>query len=230
MTPDFALLLHGGLPGLPADFVLADLGGLLDYHSAIAVLLLVIGLGTLVAEVFIPSGGAITMVALAALGGALVFAWQAWWETYPNVFWSFLAATVMLVPMVFIAALTILPRTSVGRRILLEAPDPAELTPYSRDDEHFARLVGRYGKTLTMLNPGGLVLVEGERIHAESQGMLIDAGEEIQVIGRKVNRVVVRLARRPAEETTPAPSEPAADEALSPRRDDDKLDFDFPQS
>ena len=206
----------------------------MEYHSATALLMLVVGLGLLVAEVFIPSGGVISVMALVALAGSGVFAWQAWWEANPAYFWAYVGSTVALVPLTFGVAFYFLPKTSWGRRILLEAPDLSELVPYRKEDEQFERLLGKYGRTLTMLNPGGLVLVEGQRVHAESQGLLIDPGEEIVVVARKGNRVVVRAAKRPAaEEAAPKeglvsadPFEPDA----APPPETRALDFDFPQS
>ena len=204
--------------------VLAQDTPLLDHNAAVAILLLILGLGLLVAEVFIPSGGAITIVSLAALGGSLVFAWQAWWETSRGYFWGYIASVITLIPFTFILAFSILPRTSFGRRFLLEAPDLSELTPYSRDEPHFTSLIGKYGRTLTLLNPGGLVLLEGQRVHAESEGMLIEPDTDIQAIARKGNRIVVRIARPPVE-----PETNDQQELEPPAQRDAALDFDFPQ-
>ncbi|MEX0702273.1 MAG: NfeD family protein [Planctomycetales bacterium] len=160
--------------------------------SHLAVLLLLVGLGLIVAEIFIPSGGVITAAAVIALAASAICAWQAWWGTSPGAWWAFVGSGLILVPAVLFGALWALPHTSVGRRFLLEAPTPEELRAYGDEEEHLGRLIGATGKTLTLLNPGGLVQVEGERLHCKSEGMLIDPGQPVKVVAVAGNLIVVR--------------------------------------
>lgn len=195
--------------------------------SAIALLLLVVGLVLLVAEFFIPSGGMIFVVSMICCTGSIWFAWRAWWESSPGIWWTYITSLVVLIPTAVVGALYVFPRTAVGRRILLEAPSHEEVTPYAEDEERLSQLVGRTGKTLTLLTPGGLVLVDGERMHCESEGMLIDPNQEVEIIDVKANRLVVRQWR----EHEP-PSEPDDDPLVTRNDPDDdpRLDFDVPQS
>lgn len=207
----------------------------MDYAGVAALLLLVIGLALLIAEVFIPSGGVIMITAITCLAGSVWFAWSAWWESYRAFWWAYLASLLILVPVALIGAFYIFPRTAWGRRVLLEGPSLSEVTGYAREDEELNRLIGKRGKTITMLNPGGLVLVEGKRYHAESQGMLLDPGEDVEVIARKANRIVVRVPRTPRPAETSAEPEPeiAEQDPFSPEvseRERRPLDFDFPES
>lgn len=188
----------------------------MDY-THYALLLLVAGIALLLAEVFIPSGGLILVMALCCIAGSLICAWNAWWTSNPTLWWAYLAGVLILLPVVGIGALSILPRTSFGRRIMPEPPRPEELRPYREEEERLSRLVGCKARTLTLLNPGGLVTAEGERLHAESEGMLIDPGQEVEIVAVKGNRVVVRLL------------EPGRDE-LAEGEDVSPLDFDVPQS
>jgi membrane-bound ClpP family serine protease len=99
------------------------------------------------------------------------------------------------------------------------------VTPYQREQERLAALIGKTGKTLTLLNPGGLVLVEGERMHSETRGLLLESGEMVKVVAVKGNRIVVQpLPGERAEGILPADAERPAQTA------DEPLDFDFPQS
>lgn len=209
----------------------------MEYAAVAALLLLVIGLALLIAEVFIPSGGVIMITAVACLAGSVWFAWSAWWESYRAYWWSYLVSLLVLVPVALIGAFYIFPRTAWGRRVLLEGPSLSEVTGYVREGEELTRLIGKRGKTITMLNPGGLVTVEGRRYHAESQGMLLDPGEEVEVIARKANRLVVRMPRTPSPPPGPVVEQPEPETASgdpfsseAPDRDRRPLDFDFPQS
>jgi membrane-bound ClpP family serine protease len=197
----------------------------MDY-STLAVLLLVLGLALLVAEFFIPSGGMIFVMATVCLAGSVWAASKAWWTSSPTFFWLHVGAMVLLIPCVVGGAVFALQRTRLGNRILLEAPSSEEVTPYAEEQRRLSQTVGRPGTTLTMLNPGGMVLVEGERFHCESPGLLIEAGSDVDVIAVKGNRLLVRPAvRRPPPAETPLEGR-LADEA----GEEPPLDFDFPQS
>ncbi len=195
--------------------------------SVIALLLLVIGLVLLVAEFFIPSGGMIFVVAMVCCTGSIWFAWRAWWESSPGMWWTYIASLVVLIPAVVGGALYYFPRTAVGRRILLEAPSLEEVTPYAEDEERLSQLVGRTGKTLTLLTPGGLVLVDGERMHCESEGMLIDPDQAVEIVDVKGNRLVVRKLDRQKPRSEQDDDPPIAGNDPD---DDPRLDFDVPQS
>lgn len=176
----------------------------MDY-SHFAILLLLLSLALLTAEVFVPSGGFISVLMLLALAGSVFCAFRAWWGTSPTLWWSYVASVLVLLPAVLIAAFTIFPRTAYGRRILLDAPAPEEVVGYSREQAELQQLIGRRGKTVTLHNPGGIVTVDGRRYHSETRGMMLDPGEEVEVVAVKGNRVVIRLADAP-----PPPSDPIA--------------------
>lgn len=195
----------------------------MDY-SHIALLLAALALALLVAEIFIPSGGMILIAALICTAISIWCAWKAWWHTDPLVWWLYLGGLVALLPATVAAAFYVFPRTEFGKRLLVAPQDIEELTPYAKEEERLTQLIDKPGKTLTRLNPGGLVVIDGERLHSESEGMMIDAGQAVKVVAVKGNRVVVRSA--PA---TPERPEEACD-AESDAPDKPWLDFDASQS
>lgn len=193
-------------------------------QSQFALLLLALSLALLVAEIFIPSGGFITVGALLCLSGSVWCAWQAWWATgQTGMFWSYILAIVLVLPAVLGGAVYLLPRTGMGRRILLEAPTSDDVTPFAAEQEHLSHLIGQTGKTLTLMNPGGLVLVDGERMHSESPGMMIDPGETVEVVAIRGNRLVVRVPSANSK-TSAGPLDETQNADRPP------LDFDVPQS
>lgn len=198
-------------------------------YSTISLLLLAIALALLCAEFFIPSGGMILGAAILCFLGSVWCAWQEWGkEPSKQVeWWSYIVSVVLLIPTVVGGALYLFPRTSFGRRVLLEAPSLDEVTPHAEDAARLSQLVGKRGKTLTLLTPGGLVQADGERMHCESEGMLIDPGQEVDIVAVKGNRLVVRLAGNRDE------SAEAAGDGLRRKTEpngDSRLDFDIPQS
>ena len=77
--------------------------------------------------------------------------------------------------------------------------------------------MGEFGRALTLMNPGGMVLVAGERLHAVSEGQVIESGTSVEIVEIRGNRVLVRPGEPPAEaddEDGDSPSE--------------TLDFDMP--
>jgi membrane-bound serine protease (ClpP class) len=199
----------------------------MGYESLVAFGLLILGLALIVAEICIPSGGLITIFSICCFLASGWFAWQAWWLASPGMWWTYVGGVVVLIPVTLGLAFYILPRTSIGKRILLEAPSLEEVTPYQREQQRLAQLVGKSGKTLTLLNPGGLVLVEGERMHAETRGLLLDPGEPVKVVAVKGNRIVVQpLPAGPREEHAATEGERPVQTAA----EEPPLDFDFPQS
>ncbi|MGE3313818.1 MAG: NfeD family protein [Planctomycetaceae bacterium] len=162
-------------------------------ESTFAVLLLVVGLGLMVAEVFLPSGGMIGILVLVCLVASIWCAWSAWWDSNQTAWWVYISSLMLLVPATISVAFYALPRTAMGRRVLLEAPDREEVTPYVKEQQQLLEQIGKTGKTVTLLNPGGMVIVNGHRFHCESEGMLLEAETEVRVVAVKGLRLVVRL-------------------------------------
>jgi len=190
-------------------------------YSTWAFLLLAIGIVLLVAEVFIPSGGVISVLSTLSILGSLWFAWRAWWEVSPGSFWGFLTGTAVLLPLIIALALYVWPNTPMGRRAILEAPAPHEVASFVEQEEKYRQMVGKTGETLTMLNPAGIVRIDGHRVHCQSEGVILDTGTLVRVISARANRVVVRRI-----EPGSADASPALPDSKAPA-DNEPLDFDL---
>ena len=189
---------------------------MLETYGLLAIALLVVGLGLLVAEVFLPSGGILATATAITLCSALAAAYAAWFNRYPLLWWSFCGVATIAIPSTLGLAFYILPHTSVGRKMLLEAPDLETLEPHAAETRRLESLVGQYGQSLTMLNPGGLVLVNGERVHAFTQGQLLDPGLSVEILEIRGTRVLVRAGSPPQSA------------ALDQAANDPVADFDIP--
>ena len=197
----------------------------MDSNAVFAILLLIVGLSILIAEVFIPSGGLLGVITFLTLIVSLIFAYKAWWHSSPNVFGVFCALLLVLVPTALSFGLYLLPRTALGKNVLLEAPRSQDLTPFSKESERLLNTVGQFGIAVTMLNPGGLVKVGGERLHAFSEGMTIESGTSIRITDVRGACVIVRAETLPDLEIR-EPEQPV--DALTKKSR--PLDFDFPDA
>jgi membrane-bound serine protease (ClpP class) len=182
-------------------------------YSTWAFLLLAVAICLLIAEVFIPSGGIISVLSTLAILGALVFAWEAWWYTNQGAFWGFVGGMSLLLPATVVIAFYFWPSTPLGKRAILEGPAPHEVASFVEQEEKHRQMVGKIGETATSLNPAGIVRIDGQRVHCQSEGMILDAGIPVIVISARANRVIVRkvdprTAQSPTHVDPRRPSDP----------------------
>ena len=93
------------------------------------------------------------------------------------------------------------------------------------ETERLSRLVGASGTAITKMVPGGIVQIDGERLHAETEGMLLGVGTPVKVLALKGNRLLVREVCEPTRSIIEATSnEPELELERTP------LDDEFAQS
>ncbi len=202
----------------------------MDYAS-LAFLFAVLGFALILAELFLPSGGLITAGCIICFVVSMWFAYRGWWQSSQGLFWTFTSSLLVGIPIFLLGLLRLVETTRLGDRILLAAPKPHEVTPHMAEQQRMQQLVGKRGKTISMLNPGGMVLVEGQRLHAFSEGVMVDPNEWVEVLEVRGARVLVRRTSAPVL----PPLDPPADAPAAPGQDanlaaDAQLDFDLPQS
>jgi len=200
---------------------LQTLGGEIMDPWVWAVLLLLLGLGLAVMEVFIPSGGILGFLACGSVVAGIIMGFQ---QKERWVGPAILAGAVIGLPTVVVMAFKYLPKTAIGRRVLLMPPKSEEILP---DDPHMARLkglVGQVARAKCKMLPAGAIIIDGRTVDAVSEGMPIEAGQMVRVVEVRANRVVVRLLddempsasaedplRRPIDSVAPDPfDEPPA--------------------
>ncbi len=155
-----------------------------------AILLLLAGCALVVLEVFIPSGGIISILAAVALVGSIVIAFQESSTTGPAIGFMFAAVTVFAVPTLVALAFKYWPKTPMGKAFLGELPTAEEVLPEDRR----RGLLGRVGVARSKMLPSGTVEVDGQMIDAVTQGQAIEPGTYVVVAEVRANRVVVRPA------------------------------------
>jgi membrane-bound serine protease (ClpP class) len=149
-----------------------------------AILLLVLGLGLIVAEVFFPSLGLLAVLATAAIVGALVMAFQ----ESSAAGMRFLLATAVLVPAVIVLGFKLFPRSPFGKRMVaggLSFASQASL------DQRDLGLLGKEGPIEADCRPAGIARLEGRRVDVVTRGEWITSGSRVRVVEVQGNRVVV---------------------------------------
>ena len=182
--------------------------------------LFLVGIGVMILEVFVPSGGVLAFVSLAAIIAAIATAFL---ELGVGAGTAMIALSVVVVPVILGLAFRWFPETPLGRRVLPAPPEPADVVPDAPRRRRARDLVGQCGRTTSDLLPWGTVEVGSESLEGVSEGGPIDAGSEIIVVAAQGAAVVVRpapVAAAPKRVAEPVaePEKPAAPEAprLSP--------------
>ncbi len=173
-----------------------------------AFLLLLIGLVLLVLEFFVPSGGALAVLCALSLLAAIIVGFIAGPWTGLTV----LLTICVVVPTMAGAAVKWWPDTPFGKLILVERPKSSdEVLPQTIAYHGLKDLVGRRGQAKGLMVPSGAVLIDGKLFDAVSEGVVIEPGQAILVVGVSTQRLVVRPDTTiMAELAGQAPATPAA--------------------
>jgi len=157
----------------------------------IIVVLYLAGLLLLVAEIFLPSHGLLTVAGVGFLVAGI-------YQTFTNYgeqagLLSILAGMVLLPTMAYFAV-KYWRKTPIGRKI---APPNPVLTnaDVGVPIDQLSELIGKTGKTVSPLRPVGICDFDGKRISCVCQVGTLDAG--VEVVGFKIQSG--NLAVRPVE-------------------------------
>jgi membrane-bound serine protease (ClpP class) len=141
----------------------------------------------LVAEVFVPSFGLITLCSLAALAGGIAI----FFKLSPTAGWIGVIVAVVMIPAVLVFAYKVLPKTSFGKTVLLDMPkrQKGEGIP---DAEQLKALFGRKAVVITPLRPVGMCDFSGSRLECVAESGYVDKGKTVEVIKVEGTQLTVR--------------------------------------
>jgi membrane-bound ClpP family serine protease len=165
-----------------------------------AVLLLVLGIGLAILEIFFTSAGLLAVLAAAAIVAAIVMGFQQ--STLAGVL--IFAATATGLPAAIMLAFKYLPKTAMGRLLLLGAPKSEDVLPDDPKKERLKGLIGRTGRAKSQMLLSGVIIIDGRAVDAVSESMPIEVGQTVQVVQVRGNRVVVRPVDKAPTSAPPA--------------------------
>jgi membrane-bound ClpP family serine protease len=168
-----------------------------------AILLLALGTGLAVAEVFFPSAGILGFLSAVAVIGAVVMGFY----QDPLVGGATLVAVFVGIPIVIVLALQYWPKTAMGQRVLLIGPKSEDVLPDDPDKQRLKNLIGHTGRAKSKLLLSGVVTIDGRTVDAVSESMPVEVGQMVQVVQVRGLRVVVRPVAE-GEPPAPPPSDP----------------------
>lgn len=207
----------------------------MDYLT-LTLILFAIGVIMLVAEVLLPTGGILVVVSLLffGLGVGIILS-----QGTPVESVVALAALAVGLPAAGYVIVSAWRKMSLGA--VLPEDAGAGAVPVAGQAELDA-LKNRVGKTVSPMRPSGTIEIDGRRIDAMTEGVMLDAGLWVRCIGVRGTTVLVRQIEPPADVSDLAPdappredvpnirldvSPPAPPPASPPRKPADELDLDL---
>lgn len=150
----------------------------------IPIILQMAGVAVIIAEIVLPSGGLLAIIAAGLFGYSL---YTVFTEVSAFAGMVFVIADVILLPVVLIAGIKLLAVSPVTLRTRLSKTDG-----YSSQLESLNAFKGGSGTALTTLRPAGTALIDDQRVDVVSRGEYIEKGTAVAVVAVDGNRVVVR--------------------------------------
>lgn len=150
----------------------------------LAFILLFLGLLLIYIEFYTP-GGALAVAGALALIGAIV----AFFRTSPSQLYSFLflLLTFVLLGSVIWLALYRIRRSSSKNTFYLGSDQEGYV------GAHFdTTLIGKKGVTVSDLGPSGYVVVDGVKYQATANGLYLDKGVKVEVIGGEGAHLIIK--------------------------------------
>ena len=152
------------------------------------VLLLALGVLCAAAEIFIPSGGVLTVASILCFVGGIVAGFFVGTTTGIVT----LLITVLLTPVLLYVLMRIWPHTPIAKRIILGGP-ASRGTAGDLTHRQPGELVGLKGTAKTLLRPAGkMTLDDGRTIDCVTEGQYVQTGTRVEVLAEHGARVVVR--------------------------------------
>jgi membrane-bound serine protease (ClpP class) len=142
----------------------------------------------IVLELFIPSNGVLTLLAVACLVFGLVNCFLV------STLLGFVVTliTIAALPIFIVALVRIWPNTWIGKRIAIRKAERTAPGGGIPDVGKLDKLVGQVGQAITDLRPVGAVMFDSDRIDCVAETGQIEKGFKVTVIRVEGVRVVVR--------------------------------------
>lgn len=158
--------------------------------------LLGVGLLVIFLELFIPSAGLLGLIAGTCLLSGVIIGFMDSTQTGLIE----LLALLLILPVLFATMVKIWPHTPLGKRILIGPMAEDDVVPQGEYYSEIKSLVDQLGVVRTPMLPSGIVMINGKKYDAVSEGMPLDPGDTIKVITVRGNRIVVAAYDGAAEQ------------------------------
>ncbi|MFA5553705.1 MAG: NfeD family protein [Phycisphaerae bacterium] len=159
----------------------------MDWWLLLAVFLYFACAVLIIAEIFVPSGGLISVCAMACLIGGLMIFFQS--DTVPG--WVGIVVALVVIPISLVIAYKIFPLTGFGKSVALSPREPLDGEGIP-DTAELKNLLGIIGQVITPLRPVGMCDFSGRRVECVAESGYVDKGKKVKVIKVESTQLTVR--------------------------------------
>lgn len=155
----------------------------MDHPLVFPIIMQIIGIGIIMAEVLIPSGGLLSILAIVLFGYSL---FSVFTTVSTQVGIGFVIADLIIVPVTIIFAFKTLAKSPVTLRKKLSSDQG-----FSAQKKSLKHLIGNAGTTITDLRPSGIASIDNERLDVVTDGRYIPKDTPVKVVSVTGNQVIV---------------------------------------
>jgi membrane-bound ClpP family serine protease len=153
------------------------------------IILQLVGVVVIIAEIIIPSGGILSIAALGVFGYSLFIVFN---EISMTIGFSFVAADLILIPVLVIVGLKLLARSPATLRKTLSRKEGV-----SSQSSELESYVGMQGNAVTDLRPAGIAVINSKRVDVVTRGEYLDKDSAIIITAVTGNQIIVRKKDEP---------------------------------
>jgi membrane-bound serine protease (ClpP class) len=148
------------------------------------IILQLVGVVVIIAEIILPSGGILSVVALSVFTYSLYIAFS---DISKTVGFAFVAGDIVLIPVIVIVGLKLLAKSPVTLRKTLSRKEGV-----SSQSPELVRFIDMQGTAVTNLRPAGMAIIDGKRVDVVTRGEYIEKDSVIMVTSVTGNQIIVR--------------------------------------
>ncbi len=149
----------------------------------LAIILQILAIFVIIAEIIIPSGGILAIIATILFGSSLFMVFN---DVGASTGFLFLAADIIIVPIMVIIGLKVLAKSPVTLKKQLSKKEGV-----TAQDTEMERYLEMEGIAVTDLRPAGTAIVNKKRIDVVTSGEYIERDSPIKVQSVTGNQVIV---------------------------------------
>ena len=148
------------------------------------IILQLVGVVVIIAEIILPSGGILSVVALSVFTYSLYIAFS---DISKTVGFAFVAGDIVLFPVIVIVGLKLLSKSPVTLRKTLSRKEGV-----SSQSPELDRYLDMQGTAVTNLRPAGMAIIDGQRVDVVTRGEYFEKDSVITVTAVTGNQIIVR--------------------------------------
>lgn len=153
-------------------------------NLSLTVILQLIGVIVIIAEIILPSGGILSVLAAGIFAYSLYVVFH---DVSVSAGFVFVTADVIMIPILVIVGLKLLAKSPVTLRTMLSSKEGVTSQPSELDE-----FLGMEGIAVTDLRPAGTAVINGKRVDVISRGEYLEKNSRIVVSSVTGNQIIVR--------------------------------------